>query len=208
MLPELFSVACAVLGCKAGRLQYVPEAADFMDWKFERLQELGGGDRPTFVLAHLSLPHEPFLYNADCTYREPYWPLGGGVLGDRKADRGYLAQVSCVNRKVSVLVDSILARSRRPPIVMLQADHGHGRLGRHLPAYARVPPEGMRERMSVFAAYLLPGVPPDSIVDTITPVGAARFVLRHYFGADLPPIADASYWSTDARPRDFMRIPW
>jgi len=60
----------------------------------------------------------------------------------------------------------------------------------------------------VFAAYLLPGVPVDSISDTINPVSAFRFVLRHYFGAGLPPIADASYWSTDARPLDFVPITW
>jgi hypothetical protein len=37
-------------------------------------------------------------------------------------------------------------------------------------------------------------------------VNAARLVLRHYFGADLPPLEDASYWSTEGRPFDFVRV--
>jgi hypothetical protein len=206
MLPELLSAGCALLGCQAGRLRYVPESAGFMDWKFEQMKDLAGGAAPTFVLAHLSLPHEPYLYNADCTHREPYWPLGAGVLGDEKATKGYLEQIGCVNRKIAVLVDSILTRSRRPPVILLQADHGHGRQGRHLPDHQDLHPFGLRERMSVFSAYRLPGVSAADIDDSITPVNAARLVLRHYFGADLPPLEDASYWSTEGRPFDFVRV--
>jgi hypothetical protein len=50
----------------------------------------------------------------------------------------------------------------------------------------------LRERMSVFSAYLLPGVPSGVVRDSVTPVNALRLVLRHYFGADLPPLEDAS----------------
>jgi hypothetical protein len=205
MLPELLSAGCALLGCQASRLRYLPESADFMDWKFERIQDLADGQLPTFVFAHLLLPHEPYLYRADCTHREPSWPLGAGLLDDRKATRGYLDQISCVNRKVAVLVDSILARSRRPPVILIQADHGHGRLGR-LPEYDQVNPSQLRERMSVFSAYYLPGVAAGSVGDSITPVSAMRLVLRHYFGADLPPLEEASYWSPEGRPLELVRI--
>ncbi|MGH9892003.1 MAG: hypothetical protein ACREA0_08485 [bacterium] len=205
LLPELLSAGCAVIGCRTGRFRYIAEAADFMDWKFERLKDLSGGEPPTFVLAHLSLPHEPYLYNADCTHREPYWPVAAGMLGDEKATKGYLDQISCVNRKVAALVDSILTRSRRPPVILIQADHGHGRLGR-LPEYEKVSAYQLRERMSAFSAYLLPGVGAGGVGDSITPVSAMRLVLRHYFGADLPPMEDASYWSTEERPFEFVRI--
>jgi hypothetical protein len=40
----------------------------------------------------------------------------------------------------------------------------------------------------------------------VTPVSALRLVLRHYFGADLPPLPDASYWSSNDRPYDFARV--
>lgn len=206
MLPELIRAGCTVLGCRAGRLPYVPEGADFMDWKFERIKDLAGGEQPTFVFAHLALPHEPYLYRADCAHRDPYWPLGAGELGDEKASAAYLEQITCVNHKIAALVDSIQSRSRRPPVILLQADHGHGRFGRHLPEYEEADAYRLRERMSVFSAYSLPGVSADSVAESITPVSAIRLVLRHYFGADLPPIEDASYWSTETRPFDLIRI--
>lgn len=205
MLPELLSAGCALLGCQADRLRYAAETADFMDWKFERLKDLSGGEVPTFALAHLSLPHEPYLYHADCTHRAPYWPLAAGMLGDEEATKGYLDQISCANRKVAALIDSILTRSRHPPVILIQADHGHGRLGR-LPEYGKLNAYQLRERMSVFSAYLLPGMGAGVVGDSITPVSAMRLVLRHYFGADLPPMEDASYWSTEEVPFEFVRI--
>jgi hypothetical protein len=172
------------------------------------LKELSGGDTPVFVLAHLSLPHEPFLYHADCSHRDLYWPVGAGVLGDQEADRGYLDQIQCANRKLATLVDSIVARSRRPPVILLQADHGHGRIGHLPPTPDKVSAYQLRERMSAFAAYLLPGIPDDVVGDSVTPVNVVRLVLREYLGADLPPLEDASYWGLEERPFDAVRIKW
>jgi hypothetical protein len=129
------------------------------------------------------------------------------LFGDEEADRGYLDQIRCANRKVAALVDSILVRSTRPAVILLQADHGHGRLG-ELPAFEKLNAYQLRERMSVFSAYLLPGVPSGAIVDSVTPVNAVRLVLRHYFGADLPPLEDASYWAAKDRPRDMVRVKY
>lgn len=207
LLPELVRGGCALLGCRPARFRLLPESADLMDWKFERMTELAGGPQPTFVFAHLVLPHEPFLYNADCTHRDPYWPANAGMLRDEEANQGYLAQISCLNLKVAALVDSILARSRRPPVILLQSDHGHGRMG-PLPDLKYVDAYRLKERMAAFTAYLLPGLEPSRISDSITPVNAMRFVLGHYFGADLPLVEDASYWSSENEPLDFTRIQW
>jgi hypothetical protein len=204
MLPELVRGGCLLLGCRPGRYRLVPETADLMDWKFERMAELTGGRQPTFVLAHLVLPHEPFLYRADCTHREPYWPANAGMAGDRIATEGYLDEIRCTNRKLAALVDSILARSERPPVILLQSDHGHGRLGR-LPDLQFVGRRRLRERLAAFTAYYLPGLDPERVVDSITPINAMRLVLSHYLRADLPPIEDASYWSSEERPLEFVR---
>ena len=205
MLPELLSGVCALLRCEGGRFLVTAQSADIMDWKFERLRELPGGDVPTFVLAHLSLPHEPFLYNADCSHRDLYWPVGAGLPDDEEANKAYLDQIRCANRKLATLVDSILVRSRRPPVILLQSDHGHGRIG-HLPPFEKLNPYQLRERMSVFAAYLLPGVSSDSVADSVTPVNVFRLMLRHYFRADLPTLEDASYWGLEDKPHDLVRV--
>jgi hypothetical protein len=208
LMPEISGAACALIGCTGGRFLVTAQAATLMDWKFERLKDLSGGAAPTFALAHLSLPHEPFLYHADCSHRDLYWPVGAGVLGDREADQAYLDQIQCANRKLTALVDSILARSRRPSVILLQADHGHGRIGHLPPSSSKVMPYQLRERMSTFAAYLLPGVPTGAVSDSVTPVNAVRLVLRQYLGADLPPLEDVSYWGLEESPFELVRIKW
>ncbi|HEY9505013.1 MAG TPA: hypothetical protein VIQ27_03495 [Gemmatimonadales bacterium] len=205
MLPELLGGACGLIGCNGGRFLLKAQTAEDMNWKFERLAELAGGDQPAFVLAHLSLPHEPYIYHADCTPRIPYWPASAGLLGDDEATRGYLDQIRCANRKLAALVDAIMARSSREAVILLQADHGHGRIGA-LRRVQKISPRELRERMSVFAAYRLPGVDGRAIGDSITPVNAVRLVLRHYFGADLPALEDASYWGLQDEPRDLVRV--
>jgi hypothetical protein len=207
LFPELVRIGCAVAGCQPGRFRATPESADLLDWKFEQLAALAGHPRPTFVLAHLVLPHEPFLYLPDCSHRDPYWPINTGRIGDEEATQAYLDQISCVNRKLSALVDSILARSRRPTVILLQSDHGHGRIGR-IPTLKEVDGYRLKERMAAFTAYRFPGMDPSSVGDSITPVNAMRLMLRHYFGADLPPVEDVSYWSSETHPLQFDRIVW
>jgi hypothetical protein len=71
-----------------------------------------------------------------------------------------------------------------------------------------VMPYQLRERMSTFAAYLLPGVPTGAVSDSVTPVNAVRLVLRQYLGADLPPLEDVSYWGLEESPFELVRIKW
>jgi hypothetical protein len=204
-MPTAHLLACRIAGCQVFTFSYTPESAELLDWKFDRLPELAGGAQPVFVFAHLTLPHEPYVYYGNCAHREPYWPL------DDAADtlalkRAYVEQIECLNRKLLVLVDAIRRHSTTPPVILLQADHGHGRLGRLAPGLDAVAPWQVAERRAVFAAYALPGVPVDEVSDSITPVNIVRLMLRHYFKANLPSRPDVTYWSGWTRPYQFTRL--
>ena len=204
--PALRTLACHVVGCEENDPPYVPSSADVLDRQFQALADLPrDGKRALFVFAHLLVPHEPYMYGPKCEHRSPFWPLQDAAQIER-VRRSYLDQIMCVNARLLPLVDTIRARSRVPPIILLQSDHGHGRMGRRPPALGAVAPDVVRERQSVFAAYLLPGVPADSISPRITPVNATRFVLRHYFQADLPALPDATFWSDARQPYIFERV--
>ena len=90
-------------------------------------------------------------------------------------------------------------------MILLQADHGHGRFGERRPI-EKLNAEQVRERMSVFAAYFLPGLPSTAVAESVTPVNALRLVLRAYFRADLPALVDASYWVRKDDPLEVTRI--
>ena len=205
MLPILQRM-CAALSCWSGVPPYVPESAASLDWKFATIPTLARGDRPVFVFAHLTVPHEPYVYDANCGHRPPYWPTTDKGREAAAVTAAYVAQIRCVNRKIETLVSEILAASTRPAIILLQADHGHGRLGRDLPALSEVTPGEVAARSDIFAAYRLPGAPPGLMSDSVGPVNAMRAVMRYYYGLDLPPLQEATYWSSGSRPYDLTRV--
>jgi hypothetical protein len=205
MLPFLHRVTCAVLGCTLDPADYVPETAALIDWKLQQIGRVAVPDRPTFALAHLMVPHEPYMYGSGCEHRTPYWPPTDDDEYWPRARLAYLAQIRCVNQKLLQLIDTIRAHSSVPPVILIQSDHGHGRLGRKWPLLHEVSPLQVAERSSVFAAYAIPGLT-EVVPDTITPVNAVRLALRTSLGADLPPLPDKTYWSTLRRPYDFVPI--
>jgi hypothetical protein len=206
MLDPVTAFWCARWSCAQSLLPYTSEAAESLDWKFEELGRLGRADVPLFVLAHLTIPHEPYVYDADCRHISPYWPVRDDGPEAARVKQAYVAQVQCVNRKLERLVLTLQGSSSRPVVIVLQSDHGHGRLGRDQPPLAQAPPDRVAERIDIFAAYHLPGAPAGLVHDSIGPVNAMRAVMRHYFGMPLPPLEEASYWSDHLRPYQLTRV--
>jgi len=197
---------CQSLGCKRNRFPYTPAPASIIDWKFEHLGQMPDTTGPLFVFAHFVLPHEPYVFEPDCTHREPYWPDADSGSEELPVKAAYVRQIQCVNRKVLKLTSDLLARSKTPPIIILQADHGHGRLGRAFATLRAAGPERSNERTDIFAAYYLPGHPTGVVYDSITPVNVLPRIFNHYFDAGIPLQPDATYWSTWDEPFQFTRI--
>ena len=197
---------CRVVGCSSGKFPYTPAPPALIDWKLQQLAQLPESGGTVFAFAHFTVPHEPYVFRADCTPREPYWPLADSAADELPVKQAYVDQIECVNRKVLRLVDTLLAKSTTPPIIILQSDHGHGRLGRTIPAFAVADSDRVAERTGIFAAYYLPGHPSGVVYDSITPVNVLPRIFNHYFDARIPLQPDATYWSTWEEPFKFTRI--
>lgn len=204
-IPLLFRLACATLRCEVMRSPYVPESLEAQEAKFAALERFVP-ERPTFVFAHFLLPHEPYLYRANCSPRPPYWPATDWGADSAPQREAYREQVECTDRHLQRLVDAIQAHASVPPIILIQSDHGHGRLGWPVPSLKDSPRDRVEERISPFAAYALPGLSSDSLYPGITPINVIRLLLRYYFGADTPPVEDRTYWADTWRPYVFDRI--
>lgn len=206
-LSKLLIWGCRRIACGSARFpSYTPETTTDIDWKFEQLSRLGFHQRPQFVFAHLLVPHEPYIYDENCNSREPLWPLTDHDADSTRVKHAYIAQLKCVNSKVEELIDTILTRSRTPPVIVLQADHGHGRDGRKQPPLRAVGYTNMLERTDIFEAYLVPPAVRSELYDTISPVNLFRSIFRGLFGADLKRLPDATFWSSSDRPYDFTRV--
>ena len=196
---------CDALGCDPAS-SYEAPPAELIEWKFDQLGRLSAGTGPTFTFAHLVTPHWPYMFDAECHHVEPYRPPTDSGPNELPMKRAYVAQIQCVNHMVLGLVGKLIAGSKTPPIIILQADHGHGRLGRSFPALGDAGPERVAERTDIFAAYYLPGHPTGVVYDSITPVNVLPRIFNHYFDARIPLQPDATFWSTWDEPFKFTRI--
>lgn len=189
---------------------YDAETADEMEAKLDAIAALADGPGPRFVFAHLLVPHEPYVFNADCSHRPAYWPASDYGPDRARAQAAYLAQVSCVNRMLERLAGRILERSRVPPVILLQGDHGHGfitldpRNGAQ-PPRGQLTPQQVAERMDAFAAYYLPGGGP-VLYDSMTAVNLIPSVLNRYLDAGIPLREDRVYWATLHPPFNLERL--
>ena len=200
---------CRRVYCAHAVTSFAAEGAELLDWRLTQLSGLPRwprDGRPLFVFAHITSPHEPYLFNSDCSPRRAFWPSNFIARDETPEKQAYLAQVICLNRRLEAVVERILRDSQSPPVILLQGDHGHGRMTLEIPDVKQVTPDRLAERADVLAAYYLPGADPHIIYDSITPVNVFRAVLRQYFHAGLEPLPDETFWSSSAHPFTLTRV--
>jgi len=148
----------------------------------DQLERLPERDGPQFIFAHLVIPHPPYVFDSD----------GTPIDHDQPDMPGYPNQVRYLNSRLIPLLESIMANSPTPPVILLQADHGA----------IKAPPA---RRMNILSAYFLPGNQA-ALTDTLTPVNSFRVVLNRYFGGDLSLLPDESLFSSYQAPYDTILI--
>ena len=195
----------------AQQFPYPVESAREVERKLDAIAATADGERPRFVFAHLLMPHEPYVFHADCSRREPYWPPSDYGADSARAERAYLEQVTCLNRLLERMVSRIIERSAVPPVILLQADHGHAFMaldpmtGAQLPR-GRLRPEQVEERLDAFSAYYLPGGGAQVLYDSMTAVNLIPAVLNRYLNAGIPLREDRVYWATLHPPFGLERL--
>ncbi|MBX3174009.1 MAG: hypothetical protein KF709_06320 [Gemmatimonadaceae bacterium] len=203
----LIALRCGRHGCQSAageRVQAFPyplEAATAIRWKFETVRTLPDSSGPIFSFVHALLPHEPYQFSADCEPQEPWWPVNDAdadAAADSTIRAAYAAQVRCANRLVLETVGELIRRSKIPPVILIQSDHGHGRMtedamsGRTVPLVELTATQ-LRERLDVFAAYRVPGHP-EVFPDNVTPASVLPRTLNALFNAGLAVPDDRTWW--------------
>jgi hypothetical protein len=206
-VPEARRAWRAARGLVRGPDTAIPRAVRLNDRRFSELGRLHRPRRPVFAFAHLLLPHQPFVYHADCRPRHPaVYPAFDRSVSDSGYVQGYLEQLQCVNQRVLGVIDTILARTAETPIILLLSDHGLGSRHFDIPALGEASPALIDERLDGFAAVLVPDSVASSFRGDVTPTGVLRDLMRTVFGLALPPLDLPSYWSSSRRSYDFTLI--
>jgi len=177
---------------------------DRVTYALNHIADAAQVDGPALVLAHITAPHFPFIFDADGHPIQP--PRGIGNREDYSYDEyieGYRNQLTFITERLQVTVEEILSHSAEPPIIILQADHGP--CARLAPGW-NVEDTYVSERMAILNAYYFPDQDYGSLYEAISPVNTFRVVLNDYFGTDYGLLEDRSYFSSWGRPYLFTEV--
>jgi hypothetical protein len=170
---------------------------------FDKLKEIPDIKGPTFTFAHIFSPHRPFVFDSEGNLPpqdggSSNWGLHGKTKNDIKTNqRLYSEQVEYLDRSIMETVQTILKKSKKPPIIIIQSDHGARDRILYYDKQKGYDRDTVTDTlyMANFAAYYLPGFDQHKLYNTMTPVNAFRLMLNHYFDAGIAPVEDKSYYS-------------
>jgi hypothetical protein len=126
--------------------------------------DLASGKEPRFIYAHFMITHPPAMIDRD-----------GKILAFRRTSpkEGYLDQIHFANKMIVEMVDAILAKSKNPPIIIIQGDHGSRTLKGD---------EWNAESYWVFNAFYLPQNTYEAYGNDMTPSITLGKILEQYLG--------------------------
>lgn len=151
---------------------------------FEQLNQVPSIPGPKFVFAHIISPHWPHVFGPD----------GEPVHENADSVSGYRNQVLFVNSQIGPILEQIITDSERPPIIIVQGDHGSVI-------------ESPKQRMRILNAYYLPEEGNLHLYENVSPVNTFRVVFNQYFGAEMPILEDLSLYSVYEKPYEYEVIP-
>jgi hypothetical protein len=175
--------------------------------QFDYLERASTMPGPKFIFAHIVSPHSPYVFGPDgelLTSTEAFtWADGVGPRESIDTEMTlYQDQAHFISQRALQAVDLILSNSDRPPIILLQADHGPGiRLAWNSPSN-----EGIRDRMSILSTYLVPEACQERLYPSITPVNSFAVLFQCVFAQPLELQEDINYFSPRTDPFSFSDV--
>jgi hypothetical protein len=166
-------------------------------FQFEQLDRLAreDGGQPRFILAHLTMPHGPYIFDEDGTL------VSKELAKERGEFESYRRQLTYLNTRLKDMVDTLLAGPEdEHPIIIIQADEGPDPRERQLTGkgfdWLQATDEQLQMKFPVMAAFYLPGADVD-LPDSFSDVNTWRMILDTYFGTDLGLLEDRIYMIAD-----------
>jgi hypothetical protein len=176
---------------------------------FNELDRVEHEPGPKFVLMHILLPHEPYVFAANGEYS------GLSEADSKFSPAGFRDQLTFTNDKIRGIIDGLLSGPEESrPIIILEADEGPypDRYNRDQNGFdwATSTPEELETKYGVLVAMYLPGEAPagaPAIYPDMTLINTFPIVLDRYFDAGLPLLPDRSYTSKAwVRPYDMTDV--
>lgn len=164
---------------------------------------------PKFVVAHIILPHPPYVFDSNGSYPS------AAEQGGRTEGQAFQAQMAYLNAQVRSIVTGLLSRpADQQPIVVIQADEGpypdpYQADELHF-NWSTATSDQLEAKYGILDAFYLPGAAVAGAPEpysTVTSWNTFPIVLDRYFGANIPLLPDRSFTSSSyTRPYDITDV--
>ncbi len=174
--------------------------------EFDRAQREPG---PKFVMMHILLPHEPYVFAANGEYS------GLNEYDSKFSPAGFREQLKFTNDKIRGIVDGLLSGPEETrPIVIIEADEGPypDRYSKDEVGFdwSKATDAELETKYGVLLSMYLPGEAPagsPAMYPDMTLINTWPIVLDRYFDAGIPLLPDKSYTSKSwVRPYDLADV--
>lgn len=160
-------------------------------YKFDKLAEIPEIEEPTYVFAHMLVPHLPYVFD-----RDGNWQTWDEINVKSERDN-YIDQLIATNAMVTELIDELLTNSEIRPIIIIQADEGPYP-GGYIEffeggGFNEATEAELRQKYGILNAYYLPNIDEGVLYPSITPVNSFRLIFNLYFETDFELLPDRSY---------------
>ena len=144
-----------------------------------KVAELNEVHSPKFVYVHLMLPHMPFMFDANGNSIDPKF---------HKNWNYYLGNYMYAIRVAESMVDNILSQAdpERPPVIILQSDHGARNKKTGSPDSVILENYPEEYKTNILFALYMPGYDTSSLPQDVDPINTFPIVFNYLFNANIP----------------------
>lgn len=168
-----------------------------LQYKFDRLNQVPADKKPTFVFAHMLIPHEPFVFTKTGSFLEP------AQESKLTLEEKYLGQLQYLNSRIVSLTDTILNQSPNS-IIIFQADEGPYpdvyENDKNSYDWKVALPSQIEQKMSILNAVYFPDGDYSLFDQSESPVNTFRIVFDKYFSATFPLLSDRYFLGNMSHP--------
>ena len=168
---------------------------DLMEYMYQHLPDVPDIKEPKFVYAHISTTHPPFIYSFTDEQRREEEKTNPELASLGAQTRLYRESVAITDEKMIPILDSIFSKSKIPPIIIVQGDHG---------PFIK---NSKEDAFNILNAYYFPDYDYQNLYPGISPVNSFKILLNKFFGTKFQLEEERHYFSPVGDPDEFKEIP-
>jgi hypothetical protein len=175
-------------------------------YALDKLDALPRESGPKFVMAHILLPHPPYIFDRDGTYLVS--PEAAGI----SQTEGWHRQLDYTNSRIQAFLSELLARPEsQQPIIIIQADEGpwpdaYGR-DKYGFNWSTATENQLEMKFGIMNAWYVPGGTDGlGLSQRQTAINTFPTLFDRYFGLDYPRLPDRVFASSWGRPYRSIEI--